>query len=430
MPQNNKIDELLDDHSRTPVPDSETLSGIHIALIVFGVFITLPVFWIGADVTQQIGTRNMLWVAGGVSLFLGVLSYLTALVGNRSRLSTYMVMHFSFGRHGAKLVNVIMAITMLGFFSATLEIFGTGVADALKTLLEVETSATPHILWGSLVMTLTAVFGFRAMDKLSLVSVPLMALFMCYVIKLTLDQAGEGQLMEYQGTNPDGIPLAISGVIGMAIMTAGLMPDFARFARNDRASLIAALGLMLGYPFVMISGGLPSILLGDTEIMPLMAALGIVLPALLILVFSTWTTNTANLYANTLTVATILPIKDWKLTVAGGVIATLSALLGFMQYFFDMLLTLSIVVPPLAAIYLSDFFLVRKQHYDVAELDNQPAIGWAAIISWLVASAVAWVTTYNGITLTSQPAIDSMLIAAISYLTLNRLKPQPATANA
>ena len=216
----------------------------------------------------------------------------------------------------------------------------------------------------------------------------------------------------------------------MAIMTAGLMPDFARFARNDRASLIAALGLMLGYPFVMISGGLPSILLGDTEIMPLMAALGIVLPALLILVFSTWTTNTANLYANTLTVATILPIKDWKLTVAGGVIATISALLGFMQYFFDMLLTLSIVIPPLAAIYLSDFFLVRKQHYDVAELDNQPAIGWAAIISWLVASAVAWLTTYNGITLTSQPAIDSMLIAAISYLALNRLMPQPATANA
>lgn len=418
---NHKIDEILDDYTRTPVPQNETLSGIRVAVIIIGVFITLPVFWLGADITQKIGTVNMLWSTAIVSIFLGVLSYLTGLVGSRSRLSTYMIMHFSFGRHGAKVVNIIMAITLLGFFSATLEIFGSSIDSAIDSVFAVQTGTSIHIIWGGIIMTLTTIFGVKALDKLSMVTVPLMALFMGYLILLTINKVDAESLISFSGSDPHTVNASIAGIIGMAIMTAGLMPDFSRFCRDDKATLITALSVAIGYPFVMISGGLPSIITGETEIMPIMLSLGLALPAILILVFSTWTTNTANLYANTLTTATFLPVKDWKLTTAAGTLATAVALLGFMQYFFDMLIALSITVPPLAAIYLIDFFSIRKQNFDVSELASLPAFGWPALASWAIACVIAWGSTYGGLNLSTLPSVDSMLAAALLYYAFNKL---------
>ncbi|MEK1904367.1 MAG: cytosine permease [Pseudomonas sp.] len=417
-------DELLDDYSRRPIPEDQRASGLSIALITFGVGITLPVFWLGADVTQKVGFGPACWIFFLVCILLGGLCYFTALVGNRARLSTYMVLHFSFGRHGAKLLNCIVAVTLLGFYSATVDIFGSTVQSALQSSFGLDSPAWVHVVWGSVLMTATAIFGFRGMDKLSVWSVPLMGVFMLYVIYLAVEKAAPGQISGFAGSG-DSLALAISSTIGMVILTPVLMPDFTRYARTDKDSLIATLGMSLGFPLVLLAGGLPSIITGQTEIVPIMAALGLVLPALFILVFSTWTTNTANLYSAVLTLATFIRTPDWRLAVAGSLVATGLALAGFMTHFLDFILALSIVTPPIASIYLVDFFYIRRQRYDVSELDALPGFGWAALIAWALASAVAWMTTYEGWTLTSQPTIDSLLIAAVVYPLLARLLASP-----
>ena len=160
--------------------------------------------------------------------------------------------------------------------------------------------------------------------------------------------------------------------------------------------------------------------------MLIMASLGVLLPALAVLVFSTWITNTANLYSATLTLATVSRTASWKLTVAGSVLATCLAVGGFMTHFLDFVMALSIVIPPLASIYVVDFFIVRRQRYDVDALARSPAFGWPALVSWALASGVAWMTSMEGWTLTSQPTVDSLLVALVAYLTLCRLTPVPA----
>ncbi|MCY1408565.1 Cytosine permease [compost metagenome] len=426
---NNTESAVPEGYTRRPVPQEETVSGYGLALITFGIGMTLPVFWLGADVTSKIGFQRASMVFIGVCAVLGILAAFTALAGVRSRLSTYMVLQFSFGRHGAKLLNLIMAITLLGFYSATVDIFGSTVASALQSGLGMATPAWLHCLWGSALMTLMAIFGLRGLDRLSIAAVPLMGLFLLYTLYLGLERAAPGQLSAFAGSG-DSMALAISSTIGMVVLTPVLMPDFTRYARSDKDALITILGMVIGFPFVLIVGGLLSIASGQGDIMPIMAVLGVLLPALVVLVFSTWITNTANLYSATLTLATVTRTASWKLTIGGSLLATALALGGFMNHFLDFILALSIVIPPLASIYLVDFFVLRRQRYAVEQLDELPGYGWPALVSWALASVVAWLTTYEGWTLTTQPTLDSLLVALVAYLLLQRLlgsEAAPAT---
>lgn len=416
----NSESAITEGYTRKPVPQEETVSGYGLALITFGIGMTLPVFWLGADVTAKVGFHSACWVFIGVCAVLGLLAALTALAGVRSRLSTYMVLQFSFGRHGAKLLNLIMAVTLLGFYAATVDIFGSTVASALHGAFGMDTPAWLHSLWGSVLMTLMAIFGLRGLDRLSICAVPLMAAFLLYTLYLGLDRAASGQLLGFAGSG-DSLALAISSTIGMVVLTPVLMPDFTRYARSDRDALITLLGMVVGFPFVLIVGGLLSIVSGKGEIMEIMAVLGVLLPALVVLVFSTWITNTANLYSATLTLATVTRAASWKLSVLGSLVATALALGGFMSHFLDFILALSIVIPPLASVYLADFFILSRQRYRVEDLESLPGFGWPALLSWALASVVAWMTTYEGWTLTTQPTLDSLLVALVTYLALQRL---------
>ena len=409
-------------YDRRPVPQSETVSGVGLALITLGIGMTLPVFWLGADVTQKVGFSTALAVFIGVCGLLGVLCAATALVGVRTRLSTYMVLQFSFGRHGAKLINLTMAVTLLGFYAATADIFGSTVASALQSAWGIVTPAWLHCVWGSVLMTLMAIYGLRGLDRLSIWSVPLMAAFMLFALYLGLQRTVPGQLAGFAGS-ADSLALVIASTIGMVILTPVLMPDFTRYARTEKDALIAILGMALGFPFVLSVGGVLSIITGQSEIMRVMAALGVLLPALAVLVFSTWITNTANLYSATLTLATVNRAASWRLTLAGSLVATALAVGGFMSHFLDFIMTLSIVIPPLASIYVADFFVVRRQRYDLDELTRSKAFGWPALASWALASGVAWMTSFEGWTLTSQPTVDSLLVALVAYLLLYRLAP-------
>jgi cytosine permease len=415
---------IPDGYDRRPVPQSETVRGIGLALITFGIGMTLPVFWLGADVTQKVGFTTAALIFIGVCAVLGVLCALTALVGVRTRLSTYMVLQFSFGRHGAMLINLTMTVTLLGFYAATVDIFGSTVASALQSAWGIVTPAWVHCVWGSVLMTLMAIYGLRGLDRLSMYSVPLMALFMLLALCLGARQAAAGQHAGFTGSD-GSLALAIASTIGMVILTPVLMPDFTRYARTEKDALIAILGMALGFPFVLIIAGLLSIITGQSEIMLIMASLGLLLPGLAVLVFSTWITNTANLYSATLTLATISRTASWKLTLGGSLLATMLAVGGFMKHFLDFIMTLSIVIPPFASIYVVDFFFVRHQRYDVATLPGAAAFGWPALISWGMASGTAWLTTFEGWTLTSQPTVDSLLVALVAYLVLHRLLPAP-----
>jgi cytosine permease len=413
--------QIADDYSKTKVPLDKTVHGIHIASIIVGIGVTLPTFLLGAEVTQAIGLSDSFWVFIAVNFVLGILCSITAIIGNRTRLSTYMLLHFSFGRKGTLLINFLIGITLLGWYAVTVEIFGEALTDAFKHLLNLDFPSYVSIIIGSILMTLTAIYGFKMMDRFSAIAVPLMVVFLVYVLYVATRDNSISSLLSIKGNGKMTIIECISAIVGMTILTPVLMPDYSRFARTDKDSLISVLGLVIGFPLILLAGAIPSLITGEIDIMKIMISLSLTIPAFIILIFSTWTTNASNLYSTQLTLATIFKNQsNAKLGLIASAIGTLVAVIGIATHFITLLSILSILIPPISAIFIADFFFIRKQHYDLEDFDNLPSYDLSASISWIVACVVAFLGSYDYITITSISFFDSFIIGFILYLFLKK----------
>lgn len=417
----NKKQEI-DDYTRTKVPENKTVPGIKIAAIIVGIGVTLPTFYVGGEVAQAIGLSKSLWVFILVNLVLGILCGITAIIGNRTRLSTYMLLHFSFGKKGTLFVNCLIGITLLGWYAVTVEVFGEALTDSFKHLLGINVPISISIIGGSILMTITAIFGFKIVERFSVLTVPLLIVFLIYVLYSTIESQSLESILNINGNASLSITEAISAIVGLTILTPVLMPDFSRFARTDKDSLISVLALVIGFPIILLAGAIPSLMTGEIDIMKIMISLSLTIPAFIILVFSTWTTNTSNLYSTQLTLSTIFrKQKIATLGIIASAIGTLIAVIGLATHFIDLLSILSVLIPPISAIFIADFFFIKKQKYDLNDFDTLPDFGISAIISWILSCVVAYLANYNYINLTSISFFDSFIVAFIAYLVLKRI---------
>lgn len=417
----NENQQFQDDYTRTRVPQNKTVHGINIAAIIVGIGVTLPSFYVGGEVAQAIGLNKSFWIFILVNLVLGILCAVTAIIGNRTRLSTYMLLHFSFGRKGTLLINLLIGITLLGWYTVTVEIFGEALTDAFKHLLNIDFPVYLSIIIGSTLMTLTAIYGFKIIERFSSVAVPLMVIFLVYILYITINEHSLDSLLSIKGNNNLSITEAISAIVGLTILTPVLMPDFSRFARTDKDSLISVLALVIGFPIILLAGAIPSLITGEIDIMKIMIGLSLTIPAFIILVLSTWTTNTSNLYSTQLTLSTVFKNQKFsKLGIISSIIGTIIAIIGIATHFIDLLSVLSVLIPPISAIFIADFFFINKQNYDLKDFDKLPAFGISAISSWVISCSVAYLASYNIISLTSISFFDSFIIAFILYLVFKK----------
>ena len=420
MEANNK--QETNDYTRIKVPENKTVHGINIAAIIVGIGVTLPTFYVGGEVAQAIGLSKSLWVFILVNLVLGILCGITAIIGNRTRLSTYMLLHFSFGKKGTLFINCLIGITLLGWYAVTVEIFGEALTDSFKHLLGINVPISISIIGGSILMTITAIFGFKIVERFSVLTVPLLIVFLIYVLYSTIESQSLESILNINGNASLSITEAISAIVGLTILTPVLMPDFSRFARTDKDSLISVLALVIGFPIILLAGAIPSLMTGEIDIMKIMISLSLTIPAFIILVFSTWTTNTSNLYSTQLTLSTIFrKQKIATLGIIASAIGTLIAAIGIATHFIDLLSILSVLIPPISAIFIADFFFIKKQKYDLNDFDTLPDFGISAIISWILSCVVAYLANYNYINLTSISFFDSFIVAFIAYLVLKRI---------
>ena len=67
-----------------------------------------------------------------------------------------------------------------------------------------------------------------------------------------------------------------------------------------------------------------------------------------------------------------------------------------------------------------DFFLKRGQRYGADELEQIQSLNPVALFAWGAGITIALLTTRDIFTLTSIPACDSLLVAAILYTMLGK----------
>jgi len=417
------LDVMTRDYSIEPVPGSEAVSGLRIALIVIGFTITLPVLLTGSEIGIVLGLTGAVeaFVIGG--LILAFVGCMTAYIGARSRLSTYMITQFSFGAAGARVINLLLAVALFGWYGVTAQLFGQAVQNAVIEISGLDWGVLPYTIVGSLLMVLTTVWGFKALDKLALFAVPLMMLFLGVLAWFSVGLKSWDEIVATTGSGMDA-GVAVSLVVGSYIVGCILLPDLCRYARRASDGVFAAfVSLGVAFPAVFFVAALPSLATGELDLVVVMMALGLGFPALAMIVFATWTTNANNLYSTSLTLATLFTRHaKWKITIAAGLLGTLIAALDVMHYFVEFLLFLGICIPPIAGIYIADFFFIKRRCYDLEMLAWYENVNTIAFAAWLVASLAGYAAANGILRGSSIPACDSIIIAFASYLALMKLR--------
>jgi len=407
--------EENDQYATTKVEAKDFTSGWLVALIIAGTGLTLPILFLGSEIALAVGFKNALLAFGISTLVLTILCLTTTVIGNRSRLSTYMILHFSFGRNGAKIMNFIFGITLLGWFAVSIELLATAIKDTALQTLQINLIEWPIVILMGTVTIITTLYGIKSIEKLANYAVPILTVFLGYVVYRSMIGTSFQEIVDFVPKETTMTLFeATSILIGSSILFPVLMADFSRFIYNDKQSLIAVLGITIGFPIALLFSAIPSIQTGEIDIIKIMQHLDLVLPAFFLLFVSTWVGNTSNLYSTTLTFSTIK--TNWKfkkMAISAGIIGTIAALIGVSNYLFEFLSFLGVLAPSISAIYIINFFWVKRQDYNLDVITNWE---YEALISWLISSIITICTYFGLFQLTHAYFIDSFFLGGIIYL--------------
>lgn len=410
-----------DASARTPVADAETVSGFQVGIVIVGISITLPLLYSAGELVRGIGLSQAIIAAVTGALILSLMSVPAAIVGARTRLSSYMIVEHTFGFAGAKFVNFWFGLFLLGWYAVTAELFGRTLYLAAGELTSLVLAEWVYTVISSAVVTVTTIYGFKAIDRLALVAVPFLLLALIVVVVISLNQASFADLLliEAEGIN---MPTAISAVVGAAIVGVVLMPDLTRYTRSVRDCVVASfVGQGGGITVAYVLGMIPVLVWNEIEPMTYMFIMGFGVFALAVLVFATWTTNVVNLYSTALAARASVPLGDYRsLVIVGGIVGTIAALVGIADHLIDFLIVLGLLVPPIAGVYLCDFFILKRTDFSSARLENRPALKVNALIAGVGSGVLATWMYYSDLSLTSIASLDSLLISIVAYLALEK----------
>lgn len=390
-------------------------------LVIIGVAITIPAFLVGGQLVEGLGIRRAAIAITVGAAAVAAIAALTMTLAVRTRCNTYQLVRQPFGELGGKVVSLVMATSLLGWFGVTAALFGQALGAAVSTVTGINLPPWSMTLTGSALMILTTLYGFSAIERLSRFVVPLLCVLLVIAAWKSLALVA-ADLVAATAGSPAGlrtIGAGISVVISAYMVAVTIAPDIARFIKTRPQAVGAAVGgYGVGYGGVLLLAGIPALMAGEGGYVAQLVALGLGVPALLLVVLATWTTNCSNLYSASLGYDSIIKPKAYKpVVLALGGVGTLAGLLGIADNLVPYLVLLSIAIPPISGIYVTHHLMARQ----VAPGDTE-ASGFrlAALASWLIATALAWFGTQGAIRLTGVPSLDSFLAAALAYAVLSR----------
>ena len=408
----------LQEYARKPAPDTSNSSGFHLALIIIGGTIGFAIFIVAAQIGGSLGYAKAGAAFAIGSLILGIMGAMTSYIGAKTRLSTYLLTEFAFGQQGAKLVNLAVAASLIGWYGVISSTLGQVTTSMLSESFGLHIPEVLAVIIASALMIWVTVIGFKGVDKLALILVPLMILFIAFAAYMALAKAdGSNQLAEAGFT----FKTAISAVVGSYIAGVIIQPDYSRFAVNPRQAVIGvfiALGIM--FPLIQFFSAVPSMALGEPDIVQVMVGLGIILPAFFLLFLGAWSSNVLCLYSSGLSVATIAKRTPFsKIIIVIGIIGTALAFLPAQAYLVNFLVLLGVAIPPIGAIYIVETAFFRRFRMNIEALAQEPIIRWQAFAAWISGGVIGYLSSKEIIGIFDIASIDSLVVSSLVYVALN-----------
>lgn len=196
-----------------------------------------------------------------------------------------------------------------------------------------------------------------------------------------------------------------------------LMPDVTRYSRSALdCTVISIAGNGIGGGGALVLAMLPALAFHELDPMKYLSVLGMVIVGFIVLVVSTWTMNAVNLYSTGLVTSTALRGTSYgRVVIVSGAIGTTFAIAGIASRLIDFLVFLGLIVPPIASVYLSDFFLLKRRDYSAPGDGGASLTNVSGLAACVIGSLVGIVAYLTKTSLTGVPTIESFVSAAVAY---------------
>jgi NCS1 family nucleobase:cation symporter-1 len=411
-----------------PIPrDKRNLTGFDFFLLWAGAAVSLAEIWAGGILVP------MGYMTGIVVILLGHVIGNTPLalggiIGSQWGIPTMVSTRPAFGVRGSYIPAVLNIFQLIGWTAVMVWIGG----QAAATFTQGSSAFTPKfwILLLGVVTTLWALVGHRFWKWLHRIAVSALVILCILMTYVVFREHGILKLAEMPSTGKLPFMVGLDYVIIMPISWLPLVCDYSRYARSDKSSFW---GTWVGYFIVsswMYVIGLSAALATkspypESMVLKLMEDFGLVVPAMIIVLFSTFTTTFLDIYSTSMSALNIYPaLGEKKGVLIGGALGTIIALIfgDYPETYAHFLEMIGFIFCPLFGIVLADYFITKGRRLATDELFAQGTywytggVNLTALGCWVVGALVFWLGRYLHI----GGAIPSFIVAALIYLAIMR----------
>lgn len=383
--------------------------------------------WFGAGVSMSeiltgtyfapLGIKKGLFAILIGHIIGGILLFLAGYLGAKTRNNAMETVAVSFGRKGNLSFSVLNILQLAGWL-AILNYDGALAANGIFSVGAGVWCAVIGVL-----LLLWVLVGLKRLEKINMVAMTalfLMTLVLCFVI---VTRGNFGTLFNGSSVNKDVLTFGAAIELSAA-MPLSWIPVISDYTSNStkpvKATVVSTIVYCLVSCWMYLIGMSAAIGMGTSDIAQISLRAGLGVVGLLIILFSTVTTNflaahSAGVSGEVIGESFSKHINGKYLSVLVVLLGTIAAILYPMDNIEDFLYLINSVFAPMIAVMIADFFFNKKRSV-TKEWD------WTNLIVWLIGLSLYRVLMHIDIVIGY--TLPDIVITAVLCVIVHRILPK------
>ena len=383
--------------------------------------------WFGAGVSMSeiltgtyfapLGIKTGLFAILIGHIIGGILLFLAGYLGAKTRNNAMETVAVSFGRKGNLPFSVLNILQLAGWL-AILNYDGALAANGIFSVGAGVWCAVIGVL-----LLLWVLVGLKRLEKINMVAMTalfLMTLVLCFVI---VTRGNFGTLFNGSSVNKDVLTFGAAIELSAA-MPLSWIPVISDYTSNStkpvKATVVSTIVYCLVSCWIYLSGMSAAIGMGTSDIAQISLRAGLGVVGLLIILFSTVTTNflaahSAGVSGEVIGESFSKHINGKYLSILVVLLGTIAAILYPMDNIEDFLYLINSVFAPMIAVMIADFFFNKKRSV-TKEWD------WTNLIVWLIGLSLYRVLMHVDIVIGY--TLPDIVITAVLCVIVHRILPK------
>lgn len=285
-----------------------------------------------------------------------IMLFLAGYIGAKTRRSSMETVKMSFGKRGSQLFAILNVLQLAGWTAIMIYDASIATNNIIKTGAWVWYLVTGVLI---IVWILIGITNLGKLNTIAMAALFILTLILCKIIFF-------GDSTDFISKDSISFGMAVEIAVAMPLSWLPLISDYTReAAKPTQATFISTITYGLTSIFMYAIGMGATIYTGEYDIAQIMVKAGLGIAGLLIIIFATVTTTFMDAFSAGVSAEAIY--KKWNskwVAVIVTVIGTFAAVIYPMDNITNFLYLIGSVFAPMAAILITDYYILRKEYSD------------------------------------------------------------------